>query len=473
MKWFRRTIDHWDTMLLVVIILAMVTLRITCYGNLTNSVAMNDTDTYIETASYSVITWQFWTAVRPPSVPLLYKIFQPADGFQLVNISTSALANHKKELAPQPGFEGIVLSQLFLSILGWSSLSWAVFRRLRSRPVRLAAALIVLLFAFTPQIADWDAILSSESLSFSLFALFLALSFELVTQVIKSNLRFSRWTALLAAAWLVILTFWVFTRDSNVYAVPVIILVLLAGIFLAFKRKQKKPFIQLSIVSLFLVILIGFQNITNNISLRWEKPFIANLIGNVLPYETRVNFFVKHGMPASHQLFEAIQNGVRHDDYRQFPEFMTWMKKGGYSTYSLFLLDTPLWASLVILDDLDGLLVTNLQSYFSTSPTTRPGFFEAIGNLFHPLSTVVILVDFLLTAAIVFTALRNPSSNLSAWAIIFVCLLLAETILLFVSYHGDYYSKNRHVLASLVPFRLSFWLLLAAITDSALLSKSR
>ncbi|MBE3144775.1 MAG: hypothetical protein IMZ61_12770 [Planctomycetes bacterium] len=205
-----------------------------------------------------------------------------------------------------------------------------------------------------------------------------------------------------------------------------------------------------------------------NRSMRWEKPFIANLIGNVLPYESRVEYFIKQGMPYSKDLGEAIRGGVRKNDYTHFPEFMTWMKNGGGSIYTRFLMKNPFWASWVIFRDMDGFFVTNLQPYFSSDSNTRPVWFETVGNMFHPLSTVIIPIDLLLTGLILLVALHRPEKDIVAWALIFGWLFLGEILLLFVSYHGDYYSQNRHVLAALMPMRLSMWLLMVTISDIAL-----
>ncbi|MGD0006513.1 MAG: hypothetical protein ABSE06_20060, partial [Anaerolineaceae bacterium] len=153
----------------------MLGVRLAAYGNHTYSVGMNDTDGYIAAAQFPPFSWASLLAERPPTVPLLYRIFQPNSGYKLTNVSLASIPGQNKPLAPQPGFEGIVIVQMILSILGWSLLAWEVFWRLKHPFVRLAAAATILIFAFSPQLADWDSIISSESLSFSLFAILLSL----------------------------------------------------------------------------------------------------------------------------------------------------------------------------------------------------------------------------------------------------------------------------------------------------------
>jgi hypothetical protein len=204
--------------------------------------------------------------------------------------------------------------------------------------------------------------------------------------------------------------------------------------------------------------------------MRWEKPFIANLIGNVLPYPARVNYFVKQGMPFSQDIKEAIQAGVRHDDYTRFEDFTTWMKTSGYSIYSRFLISNPLWASLQIFNDLDGLFGSNLQPYFPASPDVHPAWFETIGNLFHPLSTAVLPSSLFLSMVLFIRAVKWKEENAAAWSTVIAWLLILEVLLLFVGYHGDFYSKNRHVLVSLMQMRLSALLVVFLVADLSILS---
>jgi hypothetical protein len=111
-----------------------------------------------------------------------------------------------------------------------------------------------------------------------------------------------------------------------------------------------------------------------------------------------------------------------------------------------------------VYNDLDGLFGSNIQPYFPDGPTARPGWLVTIGNLVHPLSTGVILVIFLLTGVILVSAWFYRDPGEMAWSLFIFWLLLVEFLLLMVGYHGDFYSKNRHVLVSLLQIRLDFWI---------------
>jgi len=432
---------------------------------------MNDTDGYIAAAQYPPFSWLSLTAVRPPTVPLIYRVFKPLSGYNLTNVSRASLAGETKQLAPQPGFEGIVIFQMVFSILSWCVFAWVVFFKIKTPGIRISAAALILIFAFSPQVADWDSILSSESLTFSLLALLLAFTILLAHRITHGNFTVSLSSGILLTAWLVSITFWVFTRDANVYLIPVTVLFLVLAGFLS--SKKKGALILLGLAVLYLVGLFTLQQRTMNISLRWEKPFIANLIGNVLPYPSRVSFFIQKGMPYSPGLRDAINAGVRHDDYTKFVNFMQWMKNGGYSAYTQFLISNPFWAWLQVYNDLDGLFGSNLQPYFPNGPTSRPGWLESIGNLFHPLSTVVIPVILLLSIVVLASALLHCEPDQLAWALFFIWLLIVEFLLLFIGYHGDFYSKNRHVLASVLLMRLDFWMVILIAAEFIFSKKER
>ncbi len=380
----------------------------------------------------------------------------PSSGYKLTNVSRSSLGGETKQLAPQAGFEGIVIFQMVFSILAWCVLAWVVFFRIKTPGINLSAAALILIFAFSPQVADWDSILSSESLTFSLLALVLAFTILLIHRIAGGKFTANFSTGALLAAWLVAITLWVFARDANVYLIPVTVgLLALAG-FVTYKKKGALSL--LGVAALYLIGIFILQQRTMNISMRWEKPFIANLIGNVLSYPARVDYFIQKGMPYSPELKDAIKAGVRHDDYTQFPDFMQWMKNGGYSAYTQFLISNPFWATLQVYNDLDGLFGSNIQPYFPNGPTSRPGWLVNIGNLFHPLSTTVIPVIILLSAVILASAWRDREPGEMAWASFFIWLLLVEFLLLMVGYHGDFYSKDRHVLVPILQMRLSFWM---------------
>jgi hypothetical protein len=154
----------------LVIILAIAA-RIHGYGDLRLSVANNDTASYAQGADLNPFSWQGFTSRRLFTTNLLYRLFHPKDGYHIL-ANGSILTTQR---AIQPSFTGLAIFQSSLSMLSWSLLAVVLSMRTRNRLLGMIMALLVTAFAFTPQLADWDSILSSESLSLSLFALQFAL----------------------------------------------------------------------------------------------------------------------------------------------------------------------------------------------------------------------------------------------------------------------------------------------------------
>ncbi len=368
----------------------------------------------------------------------------------------------------QPGFDRVALAQMALAILGWAALALALFHRLDDPLLKLLGMGSTLLFAFSPQVADWDGVLQSESLHLSLFALLLALSIELAHLMGGKASERSKWTYATAAAWLLALVLWQYTRDANLYAAILSVVVLLVGLaFLGF-RSRRLPSAALIAVVVALLVSIGLHRASIQSSTRWMSPLIANIGNNVLPYETRVQYFVDRGMPYSDKLAKLITTGLRNQKYQADAAFMDWLYRDGYSTYTRFLIDTPLWAAQSLFNDLGNLFAENTQPYFSGSAYTNPLWLIPFADYLHPKTPVVVGLDILLTALLVYLSLRRPERKTLIWVVLLVWLLAVEGALLFVGYHGDFYSKARHAVSAAVPLRYSLWLLILVLADTAL-----
>ncbi len=456
-----------------VFILLAVVFRLGAYRGNNLSIGTNDTGTYLQTSKAPLFSWQFLTAQRPFTLPLLYKILQPPGGYQLQAVSEPAIPDGNVERSPQPGFDRVALAQMALSILGWVALALALFHRLDDPLFKLLGVGLTLLFAFSPQVADWDGVLQSESLHLSLFALLLALSIELAHLLSSKSGERSKWTYTAAAGWLLILVLWQYTRDANLYAVILSVGVLLAALVVLAVRRKRLPGAILIAVVVLLLASIGLHRASMQASTRWMSPLIANIGNNVLPYETRVQYFVDRGMPYSDRLARWIKSGLRNHKYESDPAFMDWLNRDGYSAYTRFLIDTPLWAAQSLFNDLGSLFSENTQPYFSGSAKTRPLWLIPLADYLHPKTPFVVGLDVLLTGLFVYLTLRRPNRKSLVWAILLVWLLLVEGALLFVGYHGDYYSKARHAVSAAIPLRYSLWLLVLLMGDAALRVRGR
>lgn len=451
--------------LLLFIVVGAGVFRFYIYGDLNTSIGTVDTPVFIE-SSKEPMDGRFLSSGRPPTLPLIYKLLEPYKGYNLIAISKPSTSDPIKDVQLQPGFDRIVWVQTILSILGWSVLAIVVFYRLQNIIIKYLAVILILIFAYCPQLAEWDRILLSESLSFSLFALLLALTIEMIFRMDKENFYHSCWTYIISIAWLIIFVCWVFTRDTNVYFIIVTVILIACSIVFPCVRKK----IPLMIIIIFAILLSGIfyiQQITMRLSNRWILPFLTNVSVNILPYDDRVNYFESMGMPVSDELMLLSNNMGGESEFYKNNDFMNWVSQHGTTAYTNFLLEYPLWASIKLYSDLELLFSENLQPWFTGPPENHPSWMIKLGDMFHPKTSAVILLDIVLTLIIFTISLRTKDVVMLKWVWVLVWLLMGEFILLFISYHGDARSTIRHTLVATMPLRLSVWLLVMVIFDFA------
>lgn len=469
---FFNTREKRQTLILLLIFLFAIIFRMKAYYNRT-SIGNNDTHKFIDNSSIPFFTCDFFTSNRPPVITTMYKFLEPSDGYRLSLISEPGLEGSGSELDRQfqPGLDRVVLAQSAISIFCWGTLAWVFCRRQRHFIIKILSIILILSFAFSPQLADWDGVLLSESISFALFALVLAFSIELAFRFYENSHYPDIWTKLILSGWLLSITLWVFSRDANAYCILITIVLLLIGII--FKFNKKYGYTKYYIITLLILGLIFFvHNQTLKASDRWINPFFNNFIMHVLPYDERVDFFRNLGMPITEELlaYEGHCCGVT--GVYQLDELMNWVTTSGYSSYSRFLMAHPLWAVERVWRDLPFLFSENRQPFFFGTPTTTPIWFIPIGNILHPTSSVIIAIDLILLTVIILYSTHRKDDMTCIWSLIYVFLFINISGLLFVSYLGDAAGLIRHVLVAVMPYRLMIWLLLSTILDVLLSSKN-
>ena len=193
------------------IILIASIMRIVLYGDPSLSVASNDTLSYVESSRVPLFSSEMMTGKRLLTTNLLYKAFEPKEGYQI--LANGSISTIRREF--QSGFNNIVITQLIVSILGWGLLALSISEHIKNPFMKIMSAAMVVLFAFTPQMADWDSILMSESLTFSLFALQLAILIKLAFSLHENqNSNISIWFFL----WAIVYFLWNFIRATNMVA---------------------------------------------------------------------------------------------------------------------------------------------------------------------------------------------------------------------------------------------------------------
>ena len=212
--------------------------------------------------------------------------------------------------------------------------------------------------------------------------------------------------------------------------------------------------------------LFIFQQGTMHESERWMVPLLNNLTANVFPYEERVEFFKQYEMPADKETL-SLTGSAEYNDITANEKLIHWARRFGMQTYQKFLLSMPLWSVLQVYENLDSFFEENRQPFFYGSKEQRPHWAEKPGNLLHPLSAAVILIDFLLILLLGIKMVRSGDSSDIRFFLLNVTLFLAGGLLMSLSYLGEVRSIWRHVLGGVMALRLSMWLGISSLFSAS------
>ncbi len=212
MKTTRR---NWAPITTLVIIFAVIMLRLHLYGDPRISIGINDTQTYIDSSHTPVLSWASFTGQRIFTIDLVYHLFVN-NTCRLSNISYPA-ARQENGLSLQSCFDKIAFLQNILSILSWSLLAWEMSSRVKTSLYKILIAIILLSFAISPQIAEWDSVLGSEALTVSLFPMCLALLIEIAFQLFEDRTKNKIKIYSLLSGWLIVFSSWMFVQDTRMY----------------------------------------------------------------------------------------------------------------------------------------------------------------------------------------------------------------------------------------------------------------
>ena len=365
-----------------------------------------------------------WT-VRPPVVPLLWKV-----------------------CGDRP--EAIAWLQFAISVSSWTILAVSVAATVRAAAPRWLALLVFLALSLNPDVALWDKVLMSESLSLSFLAL-----------VASAWLGVShRWTIPRATGFTILCVCWCLCRDTNAWAG-----LGAAGIggVLACRPGQHR---KRTLLLLVFVPLFAISSWTQDLGERWLSPLLNVLSTRVLTDPDRTGYFRAAGMPVTSALtanagqFAAeLEQAVPQPD---FTAFRDWTRHEGKRVYARFLLEHPDVAFNVPLRNVERLLTLVEESY-------QPRGFRAVlpawlSEALYPERILLLALVYgsmvLLGASVVGPSVR--AHRLAGLGCLGVILTYPQLVL---AWHGDSMDPGRHALGAGVELRLSCWALAFAWLD--------
>jgi hypothetical protein len=425
-----------------VIVLGMVIIRLTSYGDLNLSIGNADTISYIDGGAGPIFSKSIFTKSRLFTTNLLYH-FANVQQCKLQAISYPALGTETYRQL-QPCFDRVVFFQNLVSMFAWGILALVVAKRLVGGYEKLIAASIITAFGFTPAIADWDSVLGSESLTFSMFALGIALVIEMCFNA-ATNQNKRKYSIFIISFEVLILGLWAFTRDSNIYAIAVLITISAISLIFFQDIRKDKIFVIFT-ASLLVVSTVGFKS--SMISRRWETPLNNVYSDLLLPYPARTAFLRQLGMPNPSSA-----------------EYSEWFIKNAPRAYAHFLLFHPGYTFISFSSELTSIFSENTQPYFFSAKTSAREALVAANDLLHPNTHLIFILDILLIAALTFALFRKKNKNFVVWVWLGIWLFLSALLTLAVGFFADSIGVTRHTMFAVEIFRLILWLFLIILFD--------
>ena len=439
---------NFTNIIILLILIIGAWLRADWYGDLRLSIGNAETYSYISSAGAPLLSWKIFAGQRLFTTNIIFKVANDAQNCPLTAYSTPALGLEGVR-ANQSCFDKIALLQNILAILGWSFLAWTTAKWMHHPFTKIIAASTVMLFGFTPQLAEWDSILSPESLSLSMFAITLALAQETVFRASTSISPFRSGTErLLLAGWITFFLLWVFVRDVHLYAIPTT-LALIAPLFLIKKFRNTK-LLAVTTITLIIFFVIGFFSARD--SLRATRyPVVNALDAYIWPTPQRVEYFKNFGMPE-----------------RKSPNYQKWADANATKAYGLFLISHPGFVITTLWEYIELLNSDFVQPYFVTSDVKHRDSLLTIGEMFHPQTATVYITSVLFLLALLIHAFQSRTPASFAWSWLAVWFFAIAVATLFFSYFGDTSGLRRHIMPSVEIFRLFFWVFMILFLDLSL-----
>lgn len=411
-----------------------------------------DTTSYALTADMPIFSRAFWASSRPITIPLFYKLF--------------GLRGEVYTIA-EPAFIRFTYFQGVISTISWVSLAAVLASALRALWLRLIAYPLVLFFAASVDVSQWDRMLLSESLSFSLLALFLAC----LIGYLSSWESFEGWPMvvrlLFAAGFLLITGLYSLTRDLNAFFVLVTGLTLIGWAIYRRSPDIATQWIRLGIGFLMLIVFAA-QTYTAARGYRWFGPFRNIFYARILENERAVGYFLEEGLPLKDEEIEDLRGLDREDfmDYLEAPgaeRTFLWLRSEGRSVYLSYLLTVPLETATAPFTEFRHMISPDSTEYRNPVVST-PAWLIFISRVAHP-DSLILTVLLLLIPVLLLAGWSVSNKAIIDWWLAPAVLVLAIYPLMFVVYHGDAIELERHAAQIALQSRLAAWMFILAVLE--------
>jgi hypothetical protein len=390
-------------------------------------ISFGDTRDYLLIASKSIFSPQFWLSDKPFLIPLFFK-----------------------SLGKEP--ERIFNVQLELSIVCWAILAITCALVIRSYPLKLLASAIVLGFSLTQQVILWDSLLLTESLHFSIAALFYSSGLLLAV----------RWNKINAVIFIVLAALLAFTRDASAYmllmagALSLILLILFKG------QRLRFLLISGSFTAIFLVSSL-LASLGNH-----SYSALLNIVTDRILKNTEYTAYMEHqGMPVSYLSLPDSANISNWDALRdpRLSNLRLWAREHGTVALAGFLWHYKADTLQKPLEDPVSVFAPDLYYYSATGfkPILETTWFA---EFLYPMRFGVIMFWMANLVAAFLSAYALQKQRVT-WVLALLMILLAYPQIVF-TWNTDPHDLLRHSLSLNVQWRLGLWLLILLLADDVI-----
>jgi len=422
-----------------------------------------DTYSYESVASYPFLSTSFWAGARPPLSPLLWKITG----------------------SPTP----YVVIQTFIAVAAWGLLAITVGSLARGQWQRILAAGVVLAFACTLPVAEWDWSVLSESLALSALAAIFAFAIRYARTAQTED----------ACAILIAATAFILDRDEDIWTVALMGLATIVGALLMWRKKAKSnagaatdsrgadPDIipatpaqplprpgprprprprrirQTAVLGILLVVLAAACEVPVVTSQRDSQYILDILVVRIFPFPSRVAWFSDHGMPDAQAVNKLASETQAVPGFApviainlqasNFTPLARWIDSDGPTTYALWLLEHPGYA-------IDAPFVKPPLTFNNAGGDLS--FYSAPGRLGTVWLDRVLFPglwgELLILAIALFFATRRSMWRRAFWVVAVLAAL--GPVAMLIAWQGEAQEVTRHMVVGSVETRLAVLLLL-------------
>jgi hypothetical protein len=410
----------------------------------------NDTESYVLAAQEPLNSVRFWFSERTFTLPLFYKLI----GVTPQNYRDNALLRN------------MAYGQAWISAFCWAFLALAAAIAIRSKWLKPVAFLVVLFFSLSFEIALWDWLMLSESLSFSLFAVLTALWLWMVSRPLGRT-----GSSLLMAALLIVSVLFSFTRDTNLY-----LLLAAAGVFLLAWLWRRIDLPNRRLVLVYSILILGlfvFQNLTLRVGNRWQVHIYDNLMLRALQDPQMLDYFKQAGLPLTDDFLRLQDQGIVHYNIAQtlsdrpgVRPVLEWVNRSGSGVYAGWLLTHPqrsIWTPLAAWQVwLNGSSAEYRQPFYPDQAISKS--LTQIDERVYPRAGIVLVVFTAILAAGMLASWLARKGIGGVWLVLTVFVVSIPPLAILI-WNANPLEIERHSLQIGVQFRLAGWLGLLLLLD--------